>query len=145
MTIAKGVPYWFIARVVLLAVAFFYAGAFIRSMPGDFAQPSWPFLFEMIGIVAFGVVSVLAVQKVNPLAPSLRVPRWADNPFTPLNFLAIFHFNALLFISLGLGCLVLGLFRTPHSWAWELPLGIGVGAWIGVTLMSSHIKDDPTA
>jgi hypothetical protein len=98
----------------------------------------------MIGFAAFGVVSVLSVQKVNPLAPPLRVPRWTDNPFMPLNFLAIFHFNALLFISLGLGCLVLGLFRTPHSWVWELPLGIGVGAWIGVKLMSSYIKDDLT-
>jgi hypothetical protein len=146
MSIANGTPatsFWLVARIVLLAVALLSADAFIRTMPGNFSQPSWPFLFELIGIVAFGVVFVLSLQKVNPRAPPLRVPRWTDNPFVPLNPLSVFHFNALLFISLGIGCLVLGLLRTPRSWVWELPLGIGIGAWIGVKLMSSYIKDDP--
>jgi hypothetical protein len=146
MTIASERPatsFWLVARIVLLAVAFLCAGTFIRTMPGDFSQPSWPFLFEMIGIVAFGVVFILSLQKVNPRAPLLRVPRWTDNPFVPLNPLSVFHLNAVLFISLGLGCLVLGLLRTPCNWVWELPLGIGIGAWIGVKLMSSYIKDDP--
>lgn len=146
MTSANEKPatsFWLITRLVLIAVAFFGAGTFIRITPGDFSQPAWPFIFELIGIVAFGILFVLSLQKVNPRAPLLRVPCWTDNPFMPLNPLSVFHLNALIFLSLGVGCLILGSMHTPRSWVWELPLGIGIGAWIGVKLMSSYIKDDP--
>jgi hypothetical protein len=124
---------WVAIRIGTLVVAFLCAGRFIRSLPGDFSQPSWLFLAVMIAVVAVGVALLLGFQKVNPLSSaSWKRPRWTDNPFAWREPLKYMHFSAMLFIALGLGCVLLGFLKSPHSWAWELPIGIGVGAWIGV-------------
>jgi hypothetical protein len=134
---------WIPIRIVALAVAFLSATSFVRSLPGDFSHPSWPFFGEMIGIVALGVVFVLGLQKINPMSTaSWRLPRWSDNPFSLRQPLPNFHFSAWLFIALGLGSVVVGLVKSPHNWAWEIPLGIGVGAWIGVRIMSDPASSE---
>jgi hypothetical protein len=132
---------WIAIRIATLVLAFFSAGPFIRSLPGDFSRPSWSFLAVMIVVVAVSVALLLGLQKVNPLSSALwKRPRWADSPFTWREPLAYMHFSALLFIALGLGCLLAGLMKSPRSWAWELPIGIGVGAWLGV-----RVSGDPDA
>lgn len=130
---------WLIVRVVSLLVAFLCSAEFIRQFPlADLSHPSWAFLPEMASIVASGVLFVLSIQKVNPLSRATwQPPRWSSNPFRfvadPIGF---FHFNAWLFISLGMGCLLQGLLTYPHNWVWEIPLGAGLGAWLGVRIMS---------
>lgn len=131
---------WLTVRIVSLLIAFLYSVEFIHQFPpADFTHPSWTFLPEMAGLMTFGVLFVLGIQKVNPLsrAATWQAPRWSRNPFRfmddPIGF---FHFNAWLFISLGMGCLLQGLLQQPHNWVWEIPLGAGFGAWLGVRIMS---------
>jgi|HubBroStandDraft_1064217.scaffolds.fasta_scaffold24110_2 hypothetical protein len=137
-------PLWLAIRVALLLVGFFSAGAFMRSMTDDFSKPSWPFLAKIVALTAFGVVFVLGLQKINPRSIARwDPPRWSTNPFTLLRDpLGFFHLSAWYFISVGLGCLLLGLTRYPRNWVWELPIGIGIGTWVGVRMMSLLSQGD---
>jgi hypothetical protein len=129
---------WFAARLGLVALSFIASPIFLeRTLSGEFSEPSWSFPLILTAIVAVGVVFVIALQKINPLASgTLARPSWSTNPFVIRSPLLIFHVGAWCLMSLGVGSLMFGLLSTPRNWAWELPLSAGLGVWLGVRLMS---------
>jgi hypothetical protein len=128
---------WLSMRIALLVASAIASFEFV-SMPGDFSQPSWLFFFEMIGIVAAGVVFVLGLQRFNPLSSTeWDSPSWSKNPLLFGEPLQIFHTGAWCLVTTGVAALVLGMFHNPHNWAWELPLGAGLGCLLGVRFTSA--------
>ncbi|WP_281849292.1 hypothetical protein [Dyella sp. GSA-30] len=133
---------WLFLRIVLLVVALIHSVYFVKTLPGDFSRPFWPFFFEMIGIVAVSVFGVTFFQLPKQ-ASDVRwaKPSWFANPFRLRQALPIFDLAAYYFLVLGLGCLAIGLSREPRNWALELPLSIGIGAFLGVRVVLMVFKD----
>lgn len=126
---------WLLFRIAALIIAASQARSFPRQLGGDFTRPNWVTLFVLIGFVAFGVVFVTSLQRSNPWSPEQwRRPSWLSSPFSFGQPLLIFHFAAYYLLVLGTSCLVLETISAPRIWAWELPLSIGIGAWLGVRL-----------
>jgi hypothetical protein len=124
---------WLLLRIALLVAALIHSFYFLKTLPGDFSKPAWPFFFEMIGIVAVAVFGVTFFQLPKQTSDVRWVkPSWFSNPFRLRQAVAVFDIAAYYFLVLGLGCLTIGLSQTPTNWAWQLPLSIGLGAFLGV-------------
>jgi hypothetical protein len=131
--------YWFKARIALLALCFIASPLFLSATRHeDFSQPSWSFPLIMVGIVTLATIFVVGLQQINPLShETWERPSWSSSPFDGWSLLRNFHISAWCLISTGVGSLVFGLVATPHSWAGELPLSVGVGVLLGVRIVSS--------
>lgn len=133
---------WLMLRFAILIIAMFQARSFSNSLNGDFSNANWVTFFVLIGIVAFGVVFVLSLQAANPLAPSQwRRPSWFISPFALREPLLMFDFAAYYFLVLGTVSFVFGINANPRNWAWEIPLSVGIGAWIGVRFCVYTFRD----
>jgi len=131
----KKSPLWAAIRVAFLLLGLLQAPAFLKSMSGDFSKPSWSFPFIMAALVAIGILFIFFIQTVNPRSVSTWYkPSWFRNPFSYRQPLQLFDLAAFYFLSVGVGCLFVGLTREPANWVWELPIAIGCGAWLGVRL-----------
>ena len=131
----KKSSFWIVVRVTLLLAGLFQSAYFLRSVHGDFSKPSWSFPFAMAGLVAIGILFICFIQTVNPRAlDKWAKPSWVLNPFNYKQPLQLFDLGGYYFLSIGIGCLVLGLAREPKTWLWEMPLGIAVGVLAGVRL-----------
>lgn len=132
---------WFLLRIALLVVALIHSVYFVKTLPGDFSRPTWPFFFEMVGIVAISVFCVTFFQLPKQESDvRWTKPSWFANPFRARQALSLFDLAAYYFVVLGLGCLVIGLSREPRNWAWELPMSIGIGALLGVHIVLMIFK-----
>lgn len=126
---------WLIIRIAILIVAMVQAQSFSSSLNGDFSKANWTTFFVLIGFVAFGILFVISIQAKNPFAPShWHRPSWFSNPFAFRQPLVTFDMAAYYFLVLGVVSAIFGVKSNPQSWAWEIPLSVGIGAWIGVRL-----------
>ena len=133
---------WLFFRIAVLIMAALLARSFPRQMGGDFTRPNWVTFFVLIGFAAFGVCFVTSLQRSNPWSPDQwRRPSWLSSPFSFGQPLLIFDLAAYCFLVLGTTSLVLEIISTPRIWAWELPLSIGIGAWLGVRLCISMFRE----
>jgi hypothetical protein len=129
---------WLIARIGACVAALFDSYFFVREMPGNFAQRSWPFFFEMVGLSAFAMIFLRILSKVNPWGNAIwGPPSWYSSLVTLRSPLQIFHLGAWCFIALGVGCMVLGMAQSPKNWIWQSPFSAGVGVLLGVHLVKS--------
>jgi hypothetical protein len=126
---------WLIARIFLILLGVFQGYSFTANMSGDFSNPSWLFLVEMVVIVAFRIVFVISIQanNCNALA-KWQCPSWYVNPFNYREPLQFFDAASYYFLATGFTALILAFTESPFLWAWALPLSIGVGIMIGVRL-----------
>lgn len=133
---------WFTCRVIFILISIAFAPFYVHSQPGDFSKPSWGFLFGMTAICA-GAVFLLAVfQSFNKNDQrGWYRPSWFQNPFAFNQPLQTFDSGSYDAMALGVGSLVVGLLSVPANWAWELPMSIGLGVWIGVRLCMVAFRD----
>lgn len=133
---------WLILRIAVLVAAMFQARSFVSHLNGDFSKANWVTFFVLIAVVALGVFFVISLQAANPFAPrQWRRPSWFSNPFVLGQPLVIFDFAAYYFLVLGVVSAILGTAVSPPNWAWEIPLSVGVGAWIGVRLCLAAFRE----
>jgi len=126
---------WLVLRLAILIAAMLQARSFVTSLDGDFSAANWATFFVLIAFGAFGVFFVIALQSVNPMAPHLwRRPSWFSSPFDFRQPLLVLDLGAHYFLILGLASMISGLMGSPKNWAWEIPLSVGIGAWIGVRM-----------
>lgn len=131
----KKKPLWVVLRVVILLLGLLQSRTFLESMGGEFSKPSWSFPFVMVGLVSIGILFIFFIQTTNPRSvDKWYKPSWFRNPLNYKQPLQLFNLAAFYFLSVGVGCLFIGLRREPTSWAWEFPMAIGCGAWLGVRL-----------
>jgi hypothetical protein len=131
--------FWLLVRICWVALGIFQSGWFLRALASDdFSRPSLTFLFEISAIVAIALFVLLGIQAARrrEITESkwLR-PSWLENPFRYDQPILLFDAGSYYFLALALGCAFLGLSKTPTNWAWELPLSIGCGLWVGVRLV----------
>jgi len=133
---------WLIVRIGFCLIGLIQSYFFIAEMPGDFSQPSWLFFFEMAGFSIFGIIFVHGMWKLNRwVASDWGTPSWLSNPFAVNRPLQLFHAGAWYLIAVGIGCLILGMARTPKTWVWEIPLSLGIGMLVGVQITKPHRSD----
>ncbi|MDA8093980.1 MAG: hypothetical protein M0T84_08730 [Betaproteobacteria bacterium] len=133
---------WLFFRIAVLLIAVFQAKSFPGKLGGDFTRANWTTFFVLICVVAFGVLFVTSLQRSNPWSPQQwRRPSWFSSPFSFGQPLLIFDFAAYYFLVLGGLSLVLEVTSTPKTWAWELPLSVGIGAWLGVRICISVFRE----
>lgn len=133
---------WFLFRIVSLVVAFVQGIYFSNSLTGDFSKPNWITFFVLIGFVAFGIFFVISIQVKNPFAPQRwHRPSWFANPFVIGQPLIAFDLAAYYFLVVGVVSACFGINSIPKNWAWEIPLAIGIGAWLGVKFVLSTFSD----
>src|SRR5271167_1745986 len=68
-------------------------------------------------------------------------PSWRSNPFAVNRPLQLFHAGAWYLIAVGIGCLILGVTRTPKTWVWKIALSVGIGMLVGVHIAKPHQAD----
>ena len=125
--------FWFTCRVILILMSIAFTPFYMRSQSGDFPEPSLRFLVGMIAICAGTVFLLAAFQSFNKNDQrEWYRPSWFKNPFAFNQPLQTFDSGAYDAMALGAGSLVAGLLSAPINWAWELPMSIGLGLWIGV-------------
>ena len=133
---------WLLFRVAVLMIAVFQARSWPRSIGGNFSKPNWVTCFILIGFAAFGILFVAFTQRLNPWSSDKwRRPSWFSSPFAFGQPLLIFDLAAYYFLVLGTASFVLEMISIPRTWAWGLPLSVGIGAWLGVRLCISVFKD----
>lgn len=133
---------WLLFRVVVLAIAIFQARGWPESVGGNFTRLNWATFFILIGFTAFGVVFVAFVQRSNPWSPTRwRKPSWFASPFVFGQPVLIFDLAAYYFLVLGVASFAWEMTSTPRVWAWGLPLSVGIGAWLGVRLCRSLLRE----
>lgn len=95
-------------------------------------DPSWTFAVEMVGIVAAGIVFVVGFQagRGTSMAKWPR-PSWIENPFGLDRPVSLFEASSYYVVAVGVSSAVFELRAVPRTWAWELPVAIGVGLWLG--------------
>lgn len=98
-------------------------------------QPSWSFAVEMVGIVVVGIVVLVGFQ-VGRCASLAKWPRpsWFENPFGLDRRVSLFEASSYYVLAVGVSSAVFELRAVPRTWAWELPVAIGVGLWLGCRL-----------
>ena len=133
---------WLYLRIAILIAAMIQARSFAASLNGDFSHANWTTFFVLIGFGAFGVLFVIGLQSVNPMAPrQWRHPSWFSSPFELRQPLLALDFGSYYFLVLGTVSMIWGLAASPTNWAWEIPLATGIGAWIGVRLTTLVFRE----
>jgi hypothetical protein len=86
----------------------------------------------MIAIVAAGVVFVVGLQAArHPPTGEWPRPSWFEKPFGRDRWVSLFEATSYYFLAAGTSCAVMELRETPRTWAWEIPIAIGVGLLLG--------------
>ena len=100
--------------------------------PKQFPNPSWSFPIKMIAIISVAIIFLIGVQDAHKGAETKwPKPTWFENPFGIDRPVSMFDAGSYYMLAAGLSGAVLELRATPRTWAWELPLSIGIGLWLG--------------
>jgi hypothetical protein len=131
----NGRKIWVLVRVGSLLLIACYA--YLSPLPEhrDFLHPApWKFLLEIGAFALFGVPMVISLSRLAKHSEDLRRPSWFINPLSVMQPLVFFDFGALCVVAYGLGCAATQFWRGPSNWFWEIPVTLGVGAWLGVRM-----------
>jgi len=127
--------FWFALRVAMILVAVIQSWT-ASSWAAQFPSPSLSFPFLMGSICAVAIVALASFRR--PPADEAHQAKlrlsWFHNPLSLREPLGLFDLAAYYFIALGIGLAAISLSASPRNWAWELPLSVGCGVWLGVRL-----------
>ena len=128
---------WFRLNVAIIVTCAIVAPlqAILSGAPPGFDKGSWSFPWLIAGFSLFAVVMLVGMQAINPWSEGRWMrPTLYANPLRFVAPLQTFYMGALCAMAAGVGYFVLGIFDAAVRWFWELPLSVGVGAWLGVRL-----------
>lgn len=139
----SGNYWWVVTRVGLILAGLIQSPSLLTSMGTEFSQSSWTFPLKMIPLCAGGLFFVIGLQarRVRLSEDKWQRPSWFQNPFSYRQPLQLFDASSYYCLAAAVGCAVLGLSRSPKSWAWEMFFSMGVGFWIGVRLCVRIFSD----
>jgi hypothetical protein len=134
--------FWLIFRIVTLLTSAFQAQSLSTSMEGDFSKANWATFFILIGFSAFGIYFATSIQTINRFSPpQWDKPSWYSNPFKFGQPLSAFDLASYCLLIIGIISAFFGMKSSPPSYAWEIPLSAGIGAWIGVRICLMVFSD----
>jgi hypothetical protein len=123
---------WLSFRIAWMIIGLFQGPYFVSELGSDdFLKASWVFPFKMIGVVSIGLVAIIGIQASRTMERQWPRPSWFGNPFGLDRPLSIFEAGAFYLFAVGISSAFVGFRSTPRTWAWELPVSIGVGLWLG--------------
>ena len=139
----SGNYWWVVIRVGLILAGLIQSPSLLTSMGTEYSQSSWTFPLKMIPLCAGSLFFVIGLQarRVRLTEDKWQRPSWFQNPFSFRQPLQLFDASSYSFLATAVGCAVLGLSRSPTSWAWEMFFSIGAGLWIGVRLCVQVFDD----
>lgn len=124
---------WLTVRLMLIVVGLIQ-GPWLRDSldAHNIREASWTFAIELTAIVIGGVIFVVGLQAFRHV-PGREWPRpsWFDNPFGRDRWVPLFDAISYYMLAAGLSCAAFELREMPRTWAFEIPISIGVGLWVG--------------
>jgi hypothetical protein len=123
---------WPAVRLIWIVVGLIQGPLLLGSLDAqNIREPSWTFVIEMIAIVIAGVVFVVGLQGGRHAPGTEWPPSWFENPFGRDRWMPLFDATSYYVLAAGISCAALELRETPRTWAWEIPIAIGVGLLLG--------------
>lgn len=126
---------WMIVRFAVV-VASAVSACFSPLKPLAKPPIGWETLIVIFFFIAFGLVFVLGIQRVNPMSAKIwHRPSWNLNPFNFREPIQFFHMGAYASVAAGSVTLLrlLGSSGTFYPEAF-VPLVMGVGVLAGIQL-----------
>lgn len=125
--------FWLLVRVIWILVGVVQGPWLVNALdPKQFPDPSWSFPLILIAIISVAIIFLVGVQDARQGAETRWPrPRWIENPFGIDRPVSVFDAGSYYMLAAGLSGAALELRATPRTWAWELPMSLGVGLWLG--------------
>jgi hypothetical protein len=95
----------------------------------------------LICVAALLFLLGIQAKRVRQSEDKWQRPSWFLNPLNYKQPLQFFDAASYYVFALAAGCAFFGLSASPVSWAWELPLSVGLGLWIGVRFSLIAFKE----